>query len=38
MTQRPLNQNGFIPLLLSVLAVVIALIYIVYARVLHAQN
>jgi hypothetical protein len=37
MKHKPLDQNGFIPLLLTVLAVVLAFIYLAYTRVLHAK-
>ena len=33
-----LNENGLVPLLVTILVVVIAIIYLVYARVLHAQK
>lgn len=36
--KRPLNQDGFIPMMLSILAVVLALIYLAYTRVLHAAG
>ncbi len=32
------DQDGFIPLLLTVLAVVVVIIYIAYFRVLHAHQ
>lgn len=35
---KPLNQDGFIPLLITILLIVAAIIYFVYARVLHAQK
>jgi hypothetical protein len=35
---KKLNQNGFIPLLLALLAIIIALIVFVYLRVLHANK
>jgi hypothetical protein len=38
MKSKPLNQAGFIPLLIAVLLVVAAVIYLVYTRVLHAQK
>jgi hypothetical protein len=38
MKSKPLNQAGFIPLLITVLLIVAAVIYLVYTRVLHAQK
>lgn len=38
MRRAPLNQSGFIPMLLAVLAIVVGLIYVIYTRVLHAQR
>jgi len=38
MKRSPLNQNGFIPLLLTILAVVIAVIYLAYIRVGHVNH
>jgi sorbitol-specific phosphotransferase system component IIC len=38
MKPKPLNQTGFIPLLITVLLIVAAIIYFVYARVLHSQK
>ena len=38
MKHKPLNQTGFIPLLMIVLLVVVAAVYLVYTRVLHAQQ
>lgn len=35
---KHLNQNGFIPLLVTILLIVLAAIYLVYTRVLHAQG
>jgi Tfp pilus assembly protein PilX len=35
MKPKQLNQNGFIPLLVTVLLVVVALIYLAYTRVLQ---
>lgn len=32
------NQAGFIPMLLTVAAIVIAILYVVYSRVLRAQH
>jgi hypothetical protein len=37
MKRTPLNQNGFIPMLLLLLVVVVAVIYIAYTRVTQAQ-
>jgi hypothetical protein len=38
MTQKQLNQSGFVPLLIIVLMVVAAIVYLAYTRVLHAQT
>lgn len=38
MKPKPLNQSGFVPLLILVLLLVAAGIYFVYSRVLHAQG
>jgi hypothetical protein len=38
MKRTPSNQSGFIPLLLTVLAVVVVVIYLIYTRVVHAQR
>ena len=38
MKPKPLNQAGFIPLLIAVLLIVAAVIYLVYTRVLRAQK
>jgi hypothetical protein len=38
MNRKPLDQSGFIPLLLTVLFFVAVAIYVVYARVMHAQQ
>jgi hypothetical protein len=38
MKRKPLNQTGFIPMLLTVLFIVMVLIYIAYTRVLHAHH
>lgn len=35
---QPLNQSGFIPLLLTIIFIVIVLVYLVYTRVSHAQQ
>ena len=35
---RQLKENGFIPLILTILFVVAAVIYLVYTRVLHAKS
>lgn len=32
------NQSGFIPMLISILLIVVAVIYIAYIRVKHAQG
>lgn len=38
MVKRPLNEAGFIPLLIVILIIVAAIIYLAYTRVLHAQQ
>lgn len=38
MKHRSLNEDGLIPLLLTILAVVIALIYLAFHRVSSAQH
>lgn len=38
MKRKQLNTDGFIPLLLAILAVVIVIIYLAYTRVLHAAH
>jgi hypothetical protein len=38
MKPQKLDQNGLIPLLLTVLAVVVGVIYLAYTRVLQAAN
>jgi hypothetical protein len=38
MKRAPLNQNGFIPMLLMILAIVVAVIYVAYTRVLNAHQ
>jgi hypothetical protein len=38
MKRTQLNQGGFIPMLLTVLVVVVAVIYLAYTRVLKAQQ
>ena len=38
MKRMPLNQTGFIPLLITVLLVVIGFIYFVYMRLQHASH
>ena len=38
MKYKKLNQNGFIPMMLSILAVVLLIIYFAYTRVLHAAH
>lgn len=32
------NQQGFIPMMLSILAVVVFVIFVVYSRVMHAAH
>lgn len=34
----PLTESGFIPLLLTILAIVVAVIYFAYTRVLKARH
>jgi hypothetical protein len=38
MKRRPLDQSGFIPMLITILLIVAALIYFAYTRVLHAAK
>jgi len=38
MTRKQLDQSGFIPMLITILLIVGAIIYIAYTRVLHAQK
>lgn len=38
MSKLSVNQAGFIPMLLSILAVVVAVIFFVYFRVMHAHR
>lgn len=38
MARKPLNQSGLIPLLVTVLILVGAIIYVAYTHVLHAQK
>jgi hypothetical protein len=38
MKHKPLNEAGFIPLLVTILLIIVAVIYVVYTRVLHAQK
>lgn len=38
MKLKPLNQSGFVPLLILILLLVTAGIYFVYTRVMHAQG
>ena len=38
MKPKPLNQAGFIPLLITIVLIVAAVIYLVYTRVLHAKK
>jgi hypothetical protein len=37
MKRNPLNESGFIPLLLTVLALVVIIVCVVYTRVVNAQ-
>ena len=38
MNHKKLNENGFIPMLLTILAVVLLIIYFAYTRVQHAAH
>jgi hypothetical protein len=38
MKPKPLNDTGFIPLLVTILLIVGAIIYVVYTRVLNANK
>jgi len=38
MKRKSLNESGFVPLLVTILILVAAVIYFVYTRVLHAQD
>ena len=38
MKHKPLDQNGFLPLLITILLIVAAVVYLVYTRVLHAKG
>jgi hypothetical protein len=38
MNKLSTNQNGFIPMLIGILLIVLAIIYIAYTRVLHAKG
>jgi hypothetical protein len=38
MKRQPLDQSGFIPMLIAVLTMVAVLIYLAYTRVLHANS
>lgn len=38
MAKKPLNEAGFIPLLIAVIIIVAAVVYLAYTRVLHAQQ
>ena len=38
MSRRSLNQSGFIPMLLTLVAIVLVVVYLVYTRVLHAKQ
>lgn len=37
MKRKPLDQSGFIPLLITILLIVAALIYVAYSRVMNAN-
>ena len=36
--RRNLDQAGFIPMILTILAIIVAIIYIAYIRVAHANK
>jgi hypothetical protein len=38
MKTKKLNQAGFLPLLITILLVIAAVVYFVYTRVLHAKG
>ena len=38
MKPKLLNESGFLPLLITILIVVAAVVYVVYTRVTHAQG
>lgn len=38
MKLKPLNQAGLVPLLLTILLIIAAVIYLVYVRLLHLQK
>jgi hypothetical protein len=38
MKPKPMNQSGFVPLLILILLLVAVGVYLVYTRVLHAQS
>lgn len=38
MARKPLDQSGFIPLLITILLIIGAFIYLAYTRVLHANK
>ena len=38
MKHKKLNENGFIPMLISILVVVLLIIYFAYTRVQHATH
>lgn len=38
MNRAPHNQKGFIPMMLSILALVVFVIFAVYSRVMHAAH
>lgn len=35
---KRINANGFIPLMLTIITIVLALIYLVFTRVLHSRH
>ena len=38
MKPKPLDQNGFLPLLILMLIIVLVVVYLVFTRVLHAKG
>jgi len=38
MKPKSLDQSGFVPMLVTILLIVAAIIFFVYTRVLHAQH
>ncbi|HXE09983.1 MAG TPA: hypothetical protein VN554_00990 [Verrucomicrobiae bacterium] len=38
MKRKPLNEAGFLPLLITILIVVAVIVYLAYTRVLHAKG